>query len=153
MYFYNLIKEMSKEKNIALYVDMDGVIAEYGIGRNPYDYLNKRPLKTNIDTLKEVSTLENVELHVLSVCREDSQIDDKNVWLNKYAPFFNEKNRNIISRASQEWKKAREIKVDFLSNIKTEKQIILVDDDNEILRDINENLKNITVMQDSELID
>lgn len=153
MYFYNLIKEMSKEKNIALYVDMDGVIAEYGIGRNPYDYLNKRPLKTNIDTLKEVSTLENVELHVLSVCREDSQIDDKNVWLNKFAPFFNEKNRNIISRASQEWKKAREIKVDFLSNIKTEKQIILVDDDNEILRDINENLKNITVMQDSELID
>ncbi len=153
MYFYNLIKEMSKEKSIALYVDMDGVIAEYGIGKNPYDYLNKRPLKVNIATLKEVSTLENIELHVLSVCREDSQINDKNVWLDKYAPFFNNNNRNIISRASQEWKKAREIKVDFLSNVKTEKQIVLVDDDNEILREINEKFKDIIVMQDSELID
>ena len=113
MYFYNLIKELSKEKSIILFVDMDGVIAEYGIGKNPYDYLNKRPLKINIETLKEVSTLENVELQVLSVCREDSQINDKNLWLDKYAPFFNEKNRNIISRSSQEWKKAREIKVDF----------------------------------------
>lgn len=153
MYFYNLIKEMSKENNIALYVDMDGVIAEYGIGRNPYDYLNKRPLKTNIDTLKEVSTLKNVELHILSVCREDSQINDKNIWLDKNAPFFNKNNRNIISRAGNEWKKSRELKVDFLENLKTEKQIVLVDDDNEILGYINKNLKNIIVMQDSELID
>ncbi len=153
MYFYNLIKEFSKEKSIALYVDMDGVIAEYGIGRNPYDYLNKRPLKTNIETLKEVSSLENIELHILSVCREDFQIEDKNIWLDKNAPFFDRNNRNIISRASNEWKNSRELKVNFLENLKTEKQIVLIDDDNEILGFINKNFENIIVMQDSELID
>ena len=29
MYFYNLIKEMSKDKKIRLYVDMDGVLAKW----------------------------------------------------------------------------------------------------------------------------
>ncbi len=153
MYFFNLIKEMCQEKEIMLFVDMDGVIASYGIGKNPYDYRNKRPLTQNIANIKEVSLLENVEVFVLSVCREDSQINDKNAWLDEHAPFFKKDNRIIISRASKDWATAKEIKVEFLKNIKTNKQVVLVDDDNDILKYINQNLKNITVLQDSELVD
>ena len=121
--------------------------------KNPYDFLNKRPLNNNIEAVRQADTIENVETHILSICRENSQVDDKNVWLDKYAPFFKKENRVIISRESQDWKSAREIKTDFLKNIKTDKQIVVVDDDNEILKFIHENYKHIIVMQDSELVD
>ncbi|MBR6034088.1 MAG: hypothetical protein IKP28_05095 [Clostridia bacterium] len=153
MYFYNLIKEMASKNDLILFIDMDGVIASYDIGKNPFDFLHKRPLTQNIANIKEVSELENVEVCILSVCREDSQIEDKNVWLDANAPFFKKENRNIISRASQDWKSAKDIKTDFLKDVKTDKQIVLVDDDNEVLKHIHQNYGNIIVLQDSELVD
>ena len=87
MYFYNLINKLSKEENIIIYVDMDGVIASYDFGK-PLDFANKRPLITNIKTLEKVSHLKNVELHILSVCRKKREINDKNDWLDKYAKFL-----------------------------------------------------------------
>ena len=153
MYFYNLIKEMAAKKELMIFFDMDGVIAAYSIGKNPFDFLNKRPLNQNIATIQEITDLENVEVHVLSVCRENSQIEDKNIWLDKNAPFFKKENRNIISRESKDWITSKEIKLDFLKNVKTEKQIILIDDDNGVLKHIKDNLENVIVMQDSELID
>ena len=154
MYFYNLMIDMSKNKNVDLYVDMDGVIAEYGINKNnPYDYLNKRPLNQNIKTLEEVSKIEGVNLFILSVCREDNQIEEKNKWLDKNAPFFKKENRRIISRSSREWNDSKTIKVDFLLNVESENQIAVLDDDNAVLREIKEKIKTIIVMQDSELID
>ena len=153
MYFYNLIKEIASKEDIMLFVDMDGVIAAYSIGKNPFDFLNKRPLTENIAKIEEVSKLNNVEVHILSVCRENSQIEDKNIWLDKNAPFFEKKNRNIISRESKDWIQSKEIKLEFLKNLKTDKKIILLDDDNGVLKYIRDNLENVTVMQDSELID
>ena len=153
MHFYNVIKELSEKRDIALFVDMDGVIAAYNIGNNPYDFLNKRPLKQNIENIREITSLANVEIRILSVCREDSQIEDKNVWLDKNAPFFEKDKRTIISRASKDWQTAKEIKTDFLTNYQTDKQIVLVDDDNDILRFLFDNYKNIIVLQDSELVD
>ena len=153
MYFYNLIKNLSEKKDILLFVDMDGVIAAYNNGGNPYDFLHKRPLKQNISTIKEVSTLENVDLHILSVCRENFQISDKNVWLDENAPFFKKDGRVIISRESKEWKTAKEIKLEYLKSVKTDKQIVLIDDDNEVLRTIRNELEHVIALQDSELID
>ena len=153
MYFYNLIKEMASKEDIELYVDMDGVIAAYSIGNNPFDFLNKRPLRENIAKIEEVSKIDNVETHILSVCRENSQIEEKNIWLDKNAPFFKKENRNIISRESKEWLTSKEIKLEFLKNLKTDKKVILVDDDNGVLKLIKDSLDTVTVMQDSELID
>ena len=74
MYFYNLMIDMSKNKNVDLYVEMDGVIAEYGINKkNPYDYKNKRPLTQNIKTLEDVSKVEGINrafhaLHKVDRC-------------------------------------------------------------------------------------
>lgn len=153
MHFYNLIKEMAEKEDIKLFVDMDGVIAAYSIGKNPFDFLNKRPLRENIAKIEEVSKIENVEVCILSVCRENSQIQDKNDWLDKNAPFFAKENRNIISRESKNGMLSKEIKLEFLKGVNTDKKIVLVDDDNDVLKHIRDNAKNVTVMQDSELVD
>ena len=78
---------------------MDGVIASYDFGK-PLDFKNKRPLTTNIKTLSQLYNLKNVELHILSVCRFNNEVSEKNEWLNKYAPFFEKDKRTIIPKES-----------------------------------------------------
>ena len=56
LYFYNLIKELSKKNNIDLFIDMDGVIASYNFGE-PLNFKTKRPLMTNINTLEKISNM------------------------------------------------------------------------------------------------
>ena len=153
MHFYNVMKKIAENKAVDLYIDMDGVIAAYDIGGNPYDFLNKRPLTSNISNIKEVLSIENVNLHILSVCRENSQVEDKNIWLDKNAPFFKKENRCIISRESKDWMNSKEIKLNFFNDLETDNQVVLVDDDNQILRTIKDSIANVIVMQDSELVD
>ena len=152
MYFYNKIKELCEDKKIVIYVDMDGVIASFDFGY-PCGFDKKRPLLTNIKTLEEVSKLDNVELKILSACRKDYQIKEKNIWLDKYAPFFIKENRNILSRESHDNELSSVMKASFLANVKDDRTIVLVDDDIAVLRLVNKQLNNIICMQDSELID
>ena len=91
------IKEYAFNKKVNLYVDMDGVIAEYDFGK-PLDFLNKRPLLNNIKLLEEISQIKNVDIHILSICKRNFEIRDKNVWLDNHAPFFPKSNRHIISK-------------------------------------------------------
>ena len=152
MHFYELIQKQTKNKKTRIYVDMDGVIASYDIGK-PYDFENKRPLTTNIKTLSKINNLENTELFILSICKKDSQIKEKNNWLDKYAPFFQKDNRIIISKESNPNLSSKELKLNYLKSLKTDNQIILIDDDNEIIKTIKDNAKNIISYQDSELTD
>lgn len=149
MKIINEIKTMAKDQKIDIYVDMDGVIAEYDFGR-PLDFLNKRPLLGNIKVLEEISKIPNVEMHILSICKKDSQINDKNVWLDKYAPFFKKENRNILSKETYTDRSSSELKVDFLNNIESFK--ILIDDDNGILKEVDKKVKNISLYQDSSIV-
>ena len=152
MHFYELIKELSENKKTIVYVDMDGVIASYDFGK-PLDFKNKRPLSTNIKTLSELLKLKNIELHILSVCRFDSQIIDKNDWLDKYASFFEKDKRTIISKESNPHCSSKKLKLNYLKSLQSKEQIIFIDDDNEVLETIHNELKNIILYQDSELID
>ena len=149
MKIINEIKTMAKDQKIYIYVDMDGVIAEYDFGR-PLDFLNKRPLLGNIKVLEEISKIPNVEMHILSICKKDSQINDKNVWLDKYAPFFKKENRNVLSKETYTDRSSSELKVDFLNNIESFK--ILIDDDNGILKEVDKKVKNISLYQDSSIV-
>lgn len=150
MYFEKLLEKEYPNETLDIYVDMDGVIADYSLGK--LDFLNKRPLKTNINLFKNLSKKENITLHILSICREDYQIQDKNTWLDKNAPFF--KQRNIISKESNPNKSSKELKFDFLKSIpQKNNKIILIDDDNDIIKYVYDNLKNIIVYQDSSIID
>lgn len=152
MHFYNEIKQIADRQEVELYVDMDGVIASYDAGK-PLKFAEKRPLTENINKLEKIIEIENVELHILSVCRRDYQIKEKNDWLDKYAPFFKKENRIIISKESNKEFSSSDLKVNYLKSINTNKKIVLVDDDNQVLKNVMNQIKSIIVFQDSELID
>lgn len=152
MYFYNEIQKLTKDKETRIYVDMDGVIASYNFGK-PLDFKNKRPLTTNIKTLNKLCELENIELFILSVCKSNYQIKEKNDWLDKYAPFFDKDKRIIISKENNPSVESKELKLNYLKSLNLNKQIIFIDDDNEILKFIHSNIENIILFQDSELVD
>ena len=54
MHFKSIIE--SYNKKIILYVDMDGVIADYEVGK-PFDFINKRPLIERIEKLEIISVM------------------------------------------------------------------------------------------------
>ena len=152
MYFKELIINLLKEKNIDLFVDMDGVIAAYDFGR-PYDFDKKRPLITNIKKLKEISQLDGITLHILSICRENSQMKEKIDWLDINAPFFHKDNRHILSKETIQNTSSANMKLNFLREYKSNNQLVLLDDDNQVLKIVGNNLESVKVFQDSELID
>lgn len=152
MNFIKVIEELLKENNIDLFVDMDGVIACYDFGK-AYDFDKKRPLKTNIEKLKQISKLDGIKLHILSICRKDSQVKEKNDWLDINAPFFEKERRFILSKETILNTSSANMKLNFLRDYKTNNQKVLLDDDNRVLKTVGYNLENIIVFQDSELID
>lgn len=155
MYFYALVKDKYKNNKVLMFVDMDGVIADYDIG-NKLDFKNKRPLLTNINTIKEISNIDNIELFILSICKKDYQIEEKNDWLDKYAPYFKKENRIIVSKESNPNLSSAELKYRVLKKYyenNKNKKIVHIDDDNGILKYLGKELPNIDVYQDSSLLD
>ena len=97
------IKEKAKTKKVILYSDMDGVLADYGVGEKPLIlanekdfYLNKRKISCTATKLEEISKLENVEIGIMSNCYFQEQKKDKIVWLERHCPFIKKENINII---------------------------------------------------------
>ena len=152
MHIKEVITNILKKGNIELFVDMDGVIAAYEFGM-PLDFDKKRPLLSNINKIKELSKLEGVTLNILSCCKKDSQIDLKNEWLDKYAPFFDKNKRFILSKETITDLSSGNMKLNFLKKYQTNSQIVVIDDDNHVIKTIGNNLENVIVLQDSELID
>lgn len=153
MYFYNKIKKLSTNNELIIFVDMDGVIADYNFGHK-LDFKNKRPIMTNINTLKEVSTLNNVKMCILSICKTENEVDVKNSWLDEKAPFFKKENRFIFSKECEYNLDSKTIKTNFLKKYEnSDKKIIVIDDDNLILKTLKKEVKNIILFQDSSLID
>jgi hypothetical protein len=152
MHFYNVIKDLADQKSIKLFFDMDGVISSYDAGK-PLDFLNKRPLTENIRKIEEISKLSNVELYILSICKKDFQIEEKNTWLDKNAPFFKKNNRIVISKEGNIGVSSADLKANYLKNLVSDSQIVVVDDDNLVLKTIMDKAPKVIVFQDSELID
>lgn len=151
MYFIDKLKNEYGNKKMDIFVDMDGVIAEYELNK-PLDFKNKRPLYSNINVLRELSLIDNFTLHILSICKRNYQIEEKNEWLDNYAPFFKKENRVIISKESSPLFSSKELKCNYLKQI-NDKEIMVIDDDNGILKYLHEEIKDIILFQDSSLID
>lgn len=156
MNIYEIIKEFAKEnsdKKIAMFVDMDGTIANLevdvnnNIATNTQDFfLNKRPLKTVIDILNKVSKIPNVEMFILSACAYVNQAQDKTKWLEKHAPFFKEENQLFVIKEIVKYT------AETKANIKTENIIntmnkhhfdlaIYLEDEYKMLRNAHHKLK------------
>ncbi len=153
MIIYDVLKKYENQP-VRMYVDMDGVVADYDVGVAA-DYDKKRPLISNISKLKKIYEMPNVELHILSVTRMSKGIQEKNDWLEQFAPFFKKENRNILSREETNFKQsALQLKYDFFSALKRDdSQIIFIDDDPAILRKIDDEFDDIVLLKDTTLVD
>lgn len=148
-YFEN---EIYKYKgNIKLFIDMDGVIADYVVG--DLDYKTKRPLFNNIKMLESISKLNNIDLYILSISKDNQGVIDKNYWLDKYIPFINKDKRIIISREANNMEKSSILKSNYLNNFNSDSIIILIDDDPRVLKEINKNNPNIILYKDTIFMD
>lgn len=152
MHIKEVITNILKKDKIDLFVDMDGVIAAYEFGM-PLDFDKKRPLLSNINKIKELSKLEGLTIHILSCCKKDYQVELKNQWLDKYAPFIDKDRRFILSKETITDLSSANMKLNFLQKYKTNSKIVVIDDDNQVIKTLGNNLQNIIVLQDSELID
>lgn len=156
--FIDYLKKF-ENKNIKIYVDMDGVVAEFDmtdrkkIESNKDVYLNKRPINTIINILKEINELDNVEMYILSVARLNSQIEGKKLWLKRYMPFIKENNINIIARDVNDFQKSSKLKSNFLKKEENNNEIIIdIDDDHRVLTEIEENNKYVYALHPSSIL-
>ena len=151
MYITDYIKQF-KNKRIKIYVDMDGVIADFDDG-NASEYDKKRPLLTNIEALREVSKNKNVEMFILSITRMTIGREEKNRWLDKYVEFIKVENRFIISREEHNFMPSKTLKKKFIKNIKRDESIIIViDDDPAIIDEIRKSSEDVYLLKDTSLV-
>lgn len=150
MYLEELIKNHN-DKKMKLFIDMDGVIADYVFGEAK-EFDKKRPLFDSIKKLEIISKMNNIELYILSITRENIGINEKNVWLDKYVNFIKKENRIIISKEGKD-KSSSELKAEYLNNLKTKDTIIVIDDDPRVLKEINKMNKEIILLKDTVLVD
>ena len=152
MFFEEEIKKLGNNR-IKIFVDMDGVIADYNVGYAK-DYHQKRPLISNIEKLEKVSKMKNVEMNILSVARLNVGVEEKNIWLDEVAPFFKKDNRNIIPREENGFMAAKDLKILFIKNLERDGSIIVViDDDPQILHEMQMNYKDLVLYKDTVLVD
>ena len=145
--------EQFNDKKIKLFVDMDGVIADYIFG-SAQDYDQKRPLYDSIDKLEIVSKMPNVELFILSATRYSSGIEQKHWWLDMYAPFFKRENRIIISREENNMTASSILKAEYLASCERDGSVlVLIDDDPKNLKDVRRLNEDIILLKDTVLVD
>lgn len=155
---YDILK--AEKDKVLVYVDMDGVLTDYGtinidvakIQEEGF-FTNKRPVRTIIKELEKASTLPNVEIEILSITRTEAQIKEKLDWLDKYVPFV--KNRNIFSRLRFNLDASHVIKEEYIeSEAPKNKKIYLIDDDHQVLRHVKYKLGDkINVLHISSIIE
>ena len=145
--------EKYNNKKVKLFVDMDGVIVDYDFGE-PRDYDKKRPLYDSIKKLEIISEMPNIELFIFSATRMNEGFDQKQQWLDKYAPFFKKENRIIISREANNMTPSAELKAKFLKNYERDNSVLIViDDDPRNLKDIRNLNEDVILLKDTVLVD
>ena len=146
MYFKEFLKQYDGKK-IKIFVEMDN----FG---KPCDYDKKRPLYNNINQFKEISNNDNIELYIFSVTRMSNGYEQKQYWLDKYAPFFKKENRIIISRESNDMTKTAVLKAEYLRDYKRDGSVlILIDDDPRNLKEVHKLNEDIILLKDTVLED
>lgn len=151
MYFEEYLNKI--DNNIKLFIDMDGVVADYDFGK-AYDYHKKRPLFDNIKKLEKISKKKNIELYILSVTRQNVGYNQKMKWLNKNMPFIKKENIFIISREANNLVISSILKANFLKKFDREGcQIVVIDDDPRVLKEIHKKNEDVILLKDTVLTD
>lgn len=152
MYLKEYLKQYDNKK-VKLFIDMDGVIADYdfGVAR---DYDKKRPLLDSIKKLEEIDKLPNIELYIFSATRYTEGFEQKHWWLDTYAPFFKKENRIIISREENNMEESSILKAKYLQNYQRDNSVLIViDDDPKNLKEIHKLNDDVILLKDTVLVD
>ena len=145
--------EQFKDKKVKLFVDMDGVIVDYVLG-DIKNFDKHRPLYESIKKLEEISKMPNIELYIFSVTRYTEGYEQKQWWLDKYAPFFKKENRVIISREANGMAETAALKASFLKDYKRDDSVIIViDDDPKNLKEIQKLNDDVILLKETALVD
>ena len=145
--------EQYKDKKVKMFVDMDGVIADFDFGNNG-DYDKKRPLYSSIEKLERISKKDNIDLYIFSATRMNKGYDEKQYWLDKYAQFFKKENRVIISREKHDFVETATLKANYMKNVERDGSILVViDDDPKNLRAIRQSNEDVVLLKDTALVD
>ncbi len=145
--------EQFKDERVKIFVDMDGVIADYIFGE-PKDFDQKRPLFDSIKKLEEISKMPNIEMYIFSVTRYSEGLEQKDGWLDKYAPFFKKENRIVISREANGMEETAKLKAEYLKNFKRDgSKMILIDDDPRVLVAVSNKNEDVILLKDTVLVD
>lgn len=150
--FYERIKKIAESKNkVKLFVDMDGTIVEYNVFKEGVittsikgAFSNNRPLYSVLNELEKIASIPNVEIYILSLCRSNIIEEEKNEWLDKYAPFFKKENRIIVNREKGQYSPETRltIKAEIIKkNLNNDDYGILLDDDHKILHEAQKQLQ------------
>lgn len=151
--FIDKVKEIKKEnEKIAIFVDMDGTIAEYPVYQEENvakameeEYSKIEPVNYIINILKELSKIENIDLYILTLSKTIQISEEKIKWLKKYVNFIQEKNWIIITKELGEYNKENR---DFIKALKMQEKLpiydfeILLDDDHKVLKETQKLLGN-----------
>lgn len=151
--FVNKIQKICNEnKKVAMYIDMDGTIAEYHL-YNPEEisrkmeeeYLKNEPLKNVIDVLEEISKINNIEMYILSLSKTKKITEKKKIWLKKYVPFIKEENWIILTKEIGEYSNENRNEIKG-KNIELRQKYydksIMLDDEQDVLRAAKKMLDN-----------
>ena len=154
MNFIDKISNIYKtNKNIEIYIDMDGTIVELlfdkeGSYTKKGVYLNKRPIIPVVNKLEEIKNkFPLIKFKILSCSKTNQMRNEKNEWLNIQMPYIKKEDRVIFSEEAGDY--AREdrnlVKAEYINkNIDDDKIIILIDDDIEVLKGVqNLNKENV----------
>lgn len=158
------IKKQSETNKVYMFFDMDGVMAEYGAGEKPFIlnntegfYYSKRPIKTILRVIEDLSKYENIKISILSNCYYREQKEDKIKWLRQYAPFIREENINIIVLKEETYTKETKdyIKATYIKKLVPDESatIYLIEDNHGIINATRKMLKNVNANHVSMLIE
>lgn len=150
--FINKIKDIcEKNKNVAMFIDMDGTINEYVIYSEDTvskqmedNYCNVSPIQPVIDVLEEINQISNIDLYILSLSKTEKISEEKEIWLKKNVNFIPKTNWIVLTKEKGDYNKENR---DMVKPLKMKEKlvqydhVILLDDDHKILKQSAEMLK------------
>ncbi len=153
MNFCEKIKQIcSKYNKVALFVDMDGTIAEYKVYQDGFItnetkelFLNSMPMRVIINELEKINEIANLDIFILTLSKSKIIEEEKKEWLKKYVPFVKKENYIILVKERNEYNQETKPYVKFRKmeeKLKDYDYVMLLDDDHKILKETQKNLKN-----------
>lgn len=136
--------------NIEIYLDMDGTLVELIFDKHEsYTkkgvYVNKRPITPVLNKIEEIKNrFPQIKFKILSCSKSNQMRNEKNEWLNINMPFINSNDRIIFSEEAGDYLRDDRniVKAEYINkNISDDKIIFLIDDDIEVLKGVQNLLK------------